>query len=47
MNLNKGCIEIVSIKKGSCSVNTMNLNKGCIEIKTDTFQIKITWKDEP
>ena len=32
MNLNKGCIEILT---GSLSVNTkikMNLNKGCIEI---------------
>ena len=32
MNLNKGCIEIRTMKFDLAIVHKMNLNKGCIEI---------------
>ena len=33
MNLNKGCIEIVTFVLNGLRFYKMNLNKGCIEIK--------------
>ena len=32
MNLNKGCIEIVTLPTIALGTARMNLNKGCIEI---------------
>ena len=38
MNLNKGCIEILSLQPCLAPCQKMNLNKGCIEIK----QVSVT-----
>ena len=47
MNLNKGCIEILTAGVVYHYNILMNLNKGCIEIAWKLQNRKITHLDEP